>query len=298
MAPRQTGQRDIPTHLSYPLSPSQVEALDAMLVELYRGIGKIRVDQIVAGSAALTRINDTNLTLTLGGSPTAALLAAVELMLGWQGVLAVTRGGLGIGTLEANGVLYGNGTSAVQALAVNAAATRKFLKQLSSAAPVWDTLLAADIPASALTRVNDENVTLTLGGTPATSLLAAASLTLGWTGALKPSRGGVSAATVVLVDGATPALDASLGTVFRLVALGDRTIAVPTNPTPGQTITVQHLASGGARTLALNTGAGGFRFGSDIPALTATASGKTDYISAIYNDTDSRWDVVRVTKGF
>lgn len=43
---------------------------------------------------------------------------------------------------------------------------------------------------AALTRVNDTNVTLTLGGTPATSLLAATSLTLGWTGQLSTSRGG------------------------------------------------------------------------------------------------------------
>lgn len=117
-------------------------------------------------------------------------------------------------------------------------------------------------------------------------------------GVLPPANGGVSAATVALTDGATPALNAALGTVFRLAAAGDRTIAVPSNPTAGQKIVIQHYASGGARTLALNSGAGGFRFGSDITALTQTASGKTDYIGAIYNDTDSMWDVVAVTKGF
>jgi hypothetical protein len=103
---------------------------------------------------------------------------------------------------------------------------------------------------------------------------------------------------VALADGATPALDAALGSVFRLAAGGDRTIAIPSNPRAGQKIIIQHYASGGARTLALNTGAGGFRFGTDITALTQTASGKTDYIGAIYNGTDSRWDVVAVTKGF
>lgn len=43
---------------------------------------------------------------------------------------------------------------------------------------------------AALTKVDDTNVTLTLGGTPATSLLRAVSLTLGWTGILSSSRGG------------------------------------------------------------------------------------------------------------
>lgn len=101
-----------------------------------------------------------------------------------------------------------------------------------------------------------------------------------------------------LTDGATPALDASLGNTFLLTAAGNRTIAVPTNPTSGQKITIVHKASGGDRTLALNTGAGGFRFGTDITALTATTSGLTDYIGAIYNAADSKWDVVSYVKGF
>lgn len=102
----------------------------------------------------------------------------------------------------------------------------------------------------------------------------------------------------VLTDGATPALDAALGSVFRLVAAGDRTIAVPTNPRDGQRILIQHKASGANRTLALNTGAGGFRFGSTITALTATLSGKTDHIEALYNGADAFWDVINVAKGF
>jgi hypothetical protein len=49
---------------------------------------------------------------------------------------------------------------------------------------------------AALTRVNDTNVTLNLGGAPATSLLAATSLTLGWTGQLSTSRGGTGLSTL------------------------------------------------------------------------------------------------------
>jgi hypothetical protein len=44
------------------------------------------------------------------------------------------------------------------------------------------------ITPSPLTRVNDTNITLTLGGTPNTSLLQGVSLTLGWTGTLSDSR--------------------------------------------------------------------------------------------------------------
>jgi len=44
------------------------------------------------------------------------------------------------------------------------------------------------ITPAALTKVNDTNVTLTLGGTPATALLEATSLSLGWTGTLADGR--------------------------------------------------------------------------------------------------------------
>lgn len=111
--------------------------------------------------------------------------------------------------------------------------------------------------------------------------------------------GNASLQTVVtLSDGATPALDASLGNVFVLTAAGDRTIAVPSNAFGGQKIIIQHIASGGARTLALNSGAGGFGFGSDITALTQTASGKTDYIGCVYSAASTLWHVVAYTKGY
>lgn len=67
---------------------------------------------IAVTSAALTKTDDTNVTLTLGGSPTTALLAATSLTLGWSGTLAVGRGGLGIFTTPSNGfVPIGNGTN-------------------------------------------------------------------------------------------------------------------------------------------------------------------------------------------
>jgi hypothetical protein len=49
--------------------------------------------------AALTRVDDTNVTLTLGGSPSTALLAATSLTLGWTGQLGISRGGTGVGAV-------------------------------------------------------------------------------------------------------------------------------------------------------------------------------------------------------
>jgi hypothetical protein len=48
----------------------------------------------VTGSG-LTKTDDTNVTLTIGGSPSNALLAAVSLALGWTGTLSILRGGTG-----------------------------------------------------------------------------------------------------------------------------------------------------------------------------------------------------------
>lgn len=45
--------------------------------------------------AALTKVDDTNVTLTLGGTPATALLQATSLTLGWTGQLAISRGGTG-----------------------------------------------------------------------------------------------------------------------------------------------------------------------------------------------------------
>jgi hypothetical protein len=67
----------------------------------------------IAGSE-LTFTNDTNVQMTLGGTPASALLQPVSITLGWTGQLAVGRGGTGASTLT--GVLIGNGTSAVSAV--------------------------------------------------------------------------------------------------------------------------------------------------------------------------------------
>ena len=63
--------------------------------------------------AALTKTDDTNVTLTLGGSASTALLNAASLTLGWTGTLATTRGGTGLSSFTANGVVYASSTSAL-----------------------------------------------------------------------------------------------------------------------------------------------------------------------------------------
>lgn len=64
---------------------------------------------------ALTRVNDTNVTLTLGGLPGAALFNPVSITAGWTGTLSVPRGGSGAPSLT--GYLVGNGIAPFTATA-------------------------------------------------------------------------------------------------------------------------------------------------------------------------------------
>lgn len=98
----------------------------------------------ITGGAALTRVDDTNVTLTLGGSPTAALLAATSLTLGWTGTLAVARGGSGAGTLT--GLLQGNGTSAFTAI-TNSSTTGQVLRVTGASTYAWGALDLANSSA-------------------------------------------------------------------------------------------------------------------------------------------------------
>lgn len=72
--------------------------------------------------AALTRTSDTNVTLTLGGTPTTALLQATSITAGWTGTLAAARGGTDGATPTADSALVGNG-SAWTAKAVGSCST-------------------------------------------------------------------------------------------------------------------------------------------------------------------------------
>ena len=68
------------------------------------------------------------------------------------------------------------------------------LNQLTGVLNIPDYSTGISVIPAALTKVNDTNVTLTLGGSPSNALLQGVSLTLGWTGTLADSR--ISSASV------------------------------------------------------------------------------------------------------
>lgn len=159
---------------------------------------------IASAGASLTRTNDTNVTLTLGGNAATSLVNAASLTLGWTGTLAATRGGTGTGSYAVGDTLYASATNVLSKLSGNITTAKQYLSQTgtgsASQAPSWATISGSDITGSALTKTDDTNVTLTLGGTPATALLRATSLTLGWTGQLSVPRGGTGLASVAQGD--------------------------------------------------------------------------------------------------
>jgi hypothetical protein len=108
--------------------------------------------------AALTKTDDTNVTLTLGGSASTALLNAASLTLGWTGQLFTTRGGTGLSSFTANGVMYASSTSA---LATNSALTFDG----TNFATIGNATAKAFIPSSATVPTN--GLYLAASNTPA-----------------------------------------------------------------------------------------------------------------------------------
>jgi hypothetical protein len=161
---------------------------------------------------------------------------------------------------------------------------------ISLTTQVTGTLQAAQEPAHSGDVTNSAgSLALAIGANKVTDAMLA--------GSIAPSK--IALAPVTLTDGANVAIDVlSRASYYRLLAAGDRLITTPQNPSAGQKIVIMHKASTSARTLSLQSGAFGFRFGSDITGLTATVANKTDYIGAIYNAADTVWDVVAYTKGF
>jgi hypothetical protein len=106
----------IATFLASPLAPTPTAgsnntklATTAFVTAAVSAVGGVT-------PAALTRTSDTNVTLTLGGTPTTALLQATSITAGWTGTLASARGGLGLNAGSSSGVpLFASGTATMTA---------------------------------------------------------------------------------------------------------------------------------------------------------------------------------------
>ena len=124
----------------------------------------------------LTKADDTNVTLTLGGTPSTALLQSVSITAGWSGVLSVSRGGIGVGTLT--GLAKGNGTSAFTAavagidyqapisLTTTGSGAASFVSNVLNIPTPSGTTSYAETPSGL---VNSSNTAYTLANNPASA---------------------------------------------------------------------------------------------------------------------------------
>lgn len=88
--------------------------------------------------AALSKADDTNVTLTLTGTPTTALLRATTITAGWTGQLGLTRGGSNASLTASNGgIVYS--TASAMAILAGTATAGQHLQSGASGAPSWTT---------------------------------------------------------------------------------------------------------------------------------------------------------------
>ena len=142
--------------------------------------------------------NAANVTIQYyaAGSPPPSTASVIATVTQQSGIMAGT-GITAINSLTGAAQTLSVGTSGTDFAISSASSTHTFNLPTASASnrgalssADWSTFNGKQnaITPAALTKTDDTNVTLTLGGSPSTSLLAATSLTLGWTGTLADAR--------------------------------------------------------------------------------------------------------------
>ncbi len=166
-------------------TPSVIDTATSLPIVGFSGVASAAnyidfVNAIAGGSPDIRVLgSDTNIDLTILSKGT-GLFA-----FGTEGATAFV-----IGT----GAAYQHSTNLIFP---TTSATRNVTFQDASGTLAYLTDIPSVVPA-ALTKTDDTNVTLTLGGTPSTALLQAASLTMGWTGLLSKARGGTSVSSATI----------------------------------------------------------------------------------------------------
>ena len=203
---------------------------------------------IPAGSpSVLSRTNDTNVTITLGGTPNTALLQAVSLTMGWSGQLSLARGGTNASLTASNGGIVYSDASAFAILAGTATAGQ-MLRSGTSTAPTWSTATwpatttinqllysSAANTVAGLATANNGILVTSSGGVPSIGNTVGAGLTM-------PS---ITFNTTTGVVGTTTNNDAAAGSVGEYVS---STIA------SGSAVSLTNATSANVTSISLTAG--------------------------------------------
>lgn len=232
---------------------------------------------------------DISTALSTWAGSTSIVTVGTITMGTWTGTtIALANGGTGQTSASAaynalspmttlGDIEYESGANTASRLAGNITSTKKFLTQTGtgavSAAPSWGTISGSDVTGAALTKTDDTNVTLTLGGTPTTALLVAASLTLGWTGQLGLTRGG-TAASLTASNGGIFYSTASTGAILAGTSTAGRALVSGASTTPSwYTPTATNLIFAGAG--GALTDSSELTYSNGVLAITKTLNGIT-----------------------
>ena len=221
-------------------------------------------------TAALSKTDDTNVTLTLGGSPTTALVNAASLTLGWSGQLAVGRGGTGLSAGISGGIPYFSSTSAMTSSAL-----------LTQYGVIYGGGAGAS-PVATAAGTTGQILTATTGGAPTWSSTYAGTVTsVSFTGGIitVATASTTPALTVAGTSGGIPYFSSattwatSAALAANAIVLGGGAGAAPATTTTGTgVVTALGVNTGTAGAFVVNGGVLGTPSSGTVTNLTGTAS--------------------------
>jgi hypothetical protein len=241
----------------------------------------------IVNPSALTKADDTNVTLTLGGSPSTALLQSTSITAGWSGTLSGVRGGTGVANIGKAITLGGNlTTSGTFDLTTTLTGTTNVTFPTSGTLAITSQI--PTVNPSALTKTDDTNVTLTLGGTPSTALLQASSITAGWSGQLGLTRGGTNN-SLTASNGGIVWSDSSKLNILSGTATANQMLMSGSSATPGWS----------NNTWPSTNSQGDLIYGNGSNTITTLAKNTTAtrYLANTGTSNNPNWDQVNLTNG-
>ncbi|SLK03730.1 hypothetical protein [Novosphingobium mathurense] len=239
------------------------KAIEDQVTDLLALIARVTTTE--ADIAALEAVNLTaGSGLTGGGN----ILTSPTFNVGAGTGITVNADDVAITATGVTAATYGSASS-VAVIALNAQG------QATSASSIPIAVTSSQVTGTDLTKTDDTNVTLTLGGTPTGSLLKAVSLTLGWTGTLSVARGGTGggAASGTLLDNIT-----GFGSTGHLVrtAAGSYAFRTITGTASNISVTNGSGVSGNPTIDLIDTAVtpGSYGSSTSIPSITFDAKGR------------------------